>query len=399
MTAAAPRARAAVVVVFAVSGLLLATWISRIPALRDAFTLSNQQIGWVLLAVSGGAVLALPLSGTVVARIGARRTVRLASATCGVGLAVAGLAAGEPVGSVPLLVVGLFLVGLGSGAWDVGMNVEGAQVERRLGRAIMPHFHGAFSVGTVLGAVLGAAANGSGVSTSVHLVGVAVIGTALTVAACGRFLPTGPGPGPVPTGAGRAGAGPRRHPMAAWREPRTLAVGVLVLVFAFAEGSANDWIALAFVDGYGVSNAVGVLGFAVFVTAMTVGRFLGPGLLDRFGRVLVLRACAAVAGAGVLLVALGGSVWVAAAGAVLWGLGASLGFPVGISAAADDGDHAAGRVGVVSSIGYTAFLAGPPLLGALADQLGVLRAVLVVLVVLMVAGPVAGVAREPADPA
>jgi fucose permease len=297
-----------------------------------------------------------------------------------------------------VLVVGLFLVGLGSGAWDVGMNVEGAQVERRLGRAIMPHFHGAFSVGTVLGAVLGAGANGSGVSTSVHLVGVAVIGTVLTVAACGRFLPTGPvEAGRV--GAGSAGAGSRRHPMAAWREPRTLAVGVLVLVFAFAEGSANDWIALAFVDGYGVSNAAGVLGFAVFVTAMTVGRFLGPGLLDQFGRVLVLRACAAVAGAGVLLVALGGSVWVAAAGAVLWGLGASLGFPVGISAAADDGDHAAGRVGVVSSIGYTAFLAGPPLLGALADQLGVLRAVLVVLVVLMVAGPVAGAAREPADPA
>jgi cyanate permease len=268
------------------------------------------------------------------------------------------------------------------------MNVEGAQVERRTGRAIMPHFHGAFSIGTVVGALLGAAANNGGVPTSAHLAVVAVLGGGSTHGACRRFLPV------EPTPAG-GGAPLRRHPLVAWREPRTLAIGVLVLTFAFVEGSANDWIALAFVDGYRVSNATGVLGFAVFVTAMTAGRFLGPGLLQRFGRMIVLRGCAAAAVMGVLLVGTGGSVWVAAAGAVLWGLGASLGFPVGISAAADDGDHAPGRVGVVSSIGYTAFLAGPPLLGTLADRFGVLRAILVVLVVLAIAVPLAGAAREP----
>jgi fucose permease len=380
------RAHAAVLVVFAVNGLLLATYVSRIPALRDTFALSNQQIGWVLLALSGGAVLALPLSGTVVARVGARRAVRAASATCCAGLALAGLAAG-PAESLATLVVGLFLVGLGSGAWDVGMNVEGAQVERRLGRAVMPHLHGAFSVGTVLGALLGAAANSWHVPTSAHLWLTALLGAGLTQAACRCFLPSAPTPveGAATTG---------HHPLTAWREPRTLAIGVMVLTFAFVEGSANDWIALAFVDGYRVSNAVGVLGFAVFVTAMTAGRFLGPGLLQRLGRTVVLRGCAAAAGAGVLLVGVGGSVWAAGAGAVLWGLGASLGFPVGISAAADDGDRAPGRVGVVSSIGYTAFLAGPPLLGALADRLGVLRAILVVLIAALVAAPLAGAARE-----
>jgi len=101
-------------------------------------------------------------------------------------------------------------------------------------------------------------------------------------------------------------------------------------------------------------------------------------MLERYGRVVVLRATAGFAVAGLLLVLLGGSTPVALVGALLWGVGASLGFPVGMSAAADEPEHAAARVSVVASIGYTAFLAGPPLLGFLGDQVGILHALLVV---------------------
>ena len=379
--AAVARARAAVLAVFALNGLIMASWISRVPAARDRLDLASSQVGLVLLAMSGGAVLALPLAGAVIHRIGTARTVQYAAVVCATGLVLFGLAPG-----VPVLALGLLLMGIGSGSWDVAMNVQGAEVERRLGRAVMPHFHAAFSLGTVAGALIGAATNGLGLGTATHVLPIAVFALAITWVACGSFLSA------VHEDADAEPA-PRRSALAAWREPRTLLVGVLVLTFAFTEGSANDWLALSLVDGYDVSNSQGVLGFAVFVAAMTVGRVLGVRLLDRFGRVVVLRLTAGLAVAGLLLVIVGGSVPAAMAGAVLWGLGASLGFPVGMSAAADDPAHAAARVSVVASIGYTAFLAGPPLIGFLADHVGVRDALWVVLAVLAVAVMVASAAR------
>lgn len=361
------RARLAVLLVFALNGLVMATWMSRVPALRDAFDLTSSQLGLVLLAMTCGAVLALPLAGPLVARLGARRMVRVGSVVSFLGLLTV---ASAP--SVPVLVVGLVAVSAGSATWDVAMNIEGTQVEQLLARSVMATLHAAFSVGTVLGALLGAAATALGLSLTWHLSAVAVIALVLAQVACGSFLPH------QPSAAGGGGQGVR----AAWREPRTLAVGLLVLVFAFAEGTANDWLALALVDGYRVSNAIGVLGFAVFVTAMTVGRLVGSVLLDRFGRVPVLRVSAATAAAGVLSVVLGGSAPVALIGAVLWGCGAALGFPVGISAAGEEPARAAGRVSVVSSIGYTAFLGGPPLIGFLAHRFGPLPALWSVLVLL-----------------
>jgi len=166
---------------------------------------------------------------------------------------------------------------------------------------------------------------------------------------------------------------------------------------AFVEGSANDWLAVGLGDGYGTSHDVGVAGFAVFVAAMTVGRLLGPVLLDRFGRVAALRGCAGLAVAGVLLFVLAPSVPLAVVGAAAWGVGASLGFPLGMSAAADEEVNAAARVSVVSSVGYAAFLAGPPLLGQLGDHVGVLSALLAAAVAAAVALVLSGVAREHAD--
>ena len=182
----------------------------------------------------------------------------------------------------------------------------------------------------------------------------------------------------------------------AWREPRTLAIGLMVLAFALTEGAANDWLALALIDGYDAPRWLGVAGFATFVVAMTTGRVLGTFVLDRYGRVLVLRTTALLALAGLLLLVLGQHPVLVGIGVVLWGLGASLGFPVGMSAGADDPARAAARVSVVSTIGYAAFLAGPPVLGFVADQVGTLESLLVVAVLLVPTTLLVSVAKEPA---
>jgi MFS family permease len=179
-------------------------------------------------------------------------------------------------------------------------------------------------------------------------------------------------------------------------DPRTILIGLVVLGAAFTEGSANDWIAIAAVDGHGVDKSLGALVLGLFVTAMTAGRLGGVVLIDRFGRVPVLRASFVLAAIGLLLFIFVPVVWVAFAGAVLWGLGAALGFPMGMSAAADDPATAATRVSAVAGIGYFAFLVGPPVIGFAGDHIGVLRALLIVLVLVLASLVVSGAVREPA---
>jgi predicted MFS family arabinose efflux permease len=387
-TAATERARVAVALVFVFNGLVFASWVSRLPAVRDALALSPGQLGLLLLCLSAGSVVGLPTSGPLVARLGPARTVLAGASVVGAGLLLASFGVGT--GGVALAGAGLALTGFGVGTWDVAMNVEAADVERRLGRTLMPRFHAGFSLGTVAGALLGAAAAALRVPVALQLAATAVVAVAAVAVLVRAFLP-------VEAPHADAPAGLRLS--AAWREPRTVLVGVLVLCFAFTEGTANDWLALALVDGHGASEAVGALGFAAFVTAMTASRTVGGGLLSRYGRPAVLRATAALAVAGLLLVVLGSSLWLVVVGALLWGAGAALGFPVGMSAAADDPHGAAVRVSVVSSVGYTAFLAGPPLVGLLAEpeRLGVLSSLLVVLVALVVGACVAGRTAPPAQ--
>ena len=363
------RSRIAVAVTFAANGLAFASFIARTPAIREALGLSTGGLGLLLLCLSGGAVAGLPLSGPIVHRLGAGRAVLAGTASNMFGLVL--LLVGLVTGAVLPAGIGLVFVGLGSGVWDVAMNIEGADVERRLGRSLMPKLHAGFSLGTVTGAGIGAACAAAGVPLAAQLVVVVLVLPVVVAMAVRRFLPVHETT-PEQKAAG-AGA------LAAWREPRTLMVGLLVLAFAFTEGSANDWIAVAMVDGYGAGETVGAIAFGFFVTAMTIGRLAGGSLLERFGRVPVLRATAVIALAGLLLVLFGGSAPVALGGALLWGVGASLGFPVGMSAAADDPARAAARVSVVSSIGYTAFLAGPPLIGQLGERIGTLHSLLVVL--------------------
>ncbi|QDB80274.1 MFS transporter [Georgenia wutianyii] len=392
MTAAAVagrRAAVAVVVVFALNGFLFANWVSRLPAVRDALGLTPGQMGLLLLVGSVGSLLALPAAGAVAQRWGTAPTVRGSSLVAAGGFVVVIL--GLLAGSVPVLALGLLVAQVGIAGWDVAMNVEGGVVEHAISREIMPRFHAGFSIGTVAGAGVGAVAALLRVPVTVHLAVVAVVVVLGVLVATRGFLPHVPAPTRGSRRRGLAAA------LAGWREPRTVLVGVMVLAFALTEGAANDWVALAVVDGFETSDAVGAVGFGVFVVAMTLMRLAGERLLARFGRVTVLRATTLVALAGLLLFALSPWLWLAFAGAFLWGLGAALGFPAGMSAAGDEPLHAAMRVSVVASIGYLAFLCGPPLLGLLAEHVGYRYALLAIAGPLLLGFVVSGAARPLAD--
>ncbi|MDN4162773.1 MFS transporter [Nocardioides abyssi] len=380
------RTRNAVGLTFGLNGFLFATLVARLPDIRGHLDLDNGALGLLLLAISCGSILALPATGRLIGRFGASAVVRAGVVSCAVGLSTAGVAAGA-LESVAATAVAFFVYGIGIGVWDVAMNVEGAEVERLLGRTVMPRFHAGWSLGSIAGAGLGIPLTALSLPMPVHLGAACVVALAVVWWAAATFLP-----------AAEPAIEHAVRPRSAWTEPRLLAIGLMVLAFAVAEGSANDWLALALIDGYGAEHWVGVAGFSLFVTAMTGGRLLGPLVLDRFGRAPVLWASCAAAGAGILLTVLGGHPVLVALGILVWGLGSALGFPVGMSAAADDPARAAARVSVVSTVGYGAFLAGPPLLGLLGDHVGTLDALLVV-AALMVPAAVAVLAARPRVPA
>ncbi|MCU1531607.1 MAG: transporter [Arthrobacter sp.] len=409
--------RNAVVVAYAMSGVAFASWVSRLPAIRDGLDLTPGTIGLLLLCMTAGSFISVSASGLIVLRFGSKRTIRIGSILVGCGLVLAGF--GTSVLVSPLAVAaGLAVIGLGTASWNTASNVEGAAVERAVRRHIMPRLHGAFSLGTVAGAGMGAWAAGAGTPVFWHLaaVGILVAGSVATAAswfradttpveAAKNFKPArpdtfeDPSTGPLPiisqaTGRPEEPLDNKRQIAQAWRDRRTLLLGVLVLGLALAEGAAGDWVALALADGHDQSDAAGAAGYGLFVTFMTVGRFAGTFVLDRFGRVPVMRWCAAMAVLGLGLFVFAPVPWMAYVALAIWGLGASLGFPVGMSAAADDPVKAAARVSVVSTIGYGAFLCGPPLLGLLAEHVGILHSLLAVMVMLVVSFLLSPVARK-----
>jgi MFS family permease len=376
-------------VAFIGAGVALASWAARIPQIRDGLRLTPSQLGLVLLAIAAGSIVSLVLAGQIVTHFGSRRTVTAMAALLGVSLTAT--AVGYRYGVAPV-VVSLAFFGFANGAWDVAMNVQGTIVERRLGRAIMPRFHAGFSVGTVGGALVSAGIVALHVPVTVHLIVSALVVAAVVILSVRSFVPDDSA-NAAPVREGAATDSGLRRALAAWSEPRTILIGIFVLAFAFTEGAGIDWINVAVIDDYGAPATVGTLAFAAFLAAMTAGRWFGPALLDKYGRVPVVRVLAAISLVGLGLFVVGPNMPMAFLGALFWGLGASLGFPVGMSAAADDPAKAAARVSVVASIGYCAFLGGPPLIGFLGDQFTVRKALLAVAVLLVVAISVAGAIR------
>ncbi|MEW9513551.1 MFS transporter [Streptomyces bacillaris] len=388
------RWRAALFLFMLATGVSMASWVARTPAVRDALDVSTGAMGLVLFGLSVGSMAGVLVSGGLVRRHGGRTVIAFGAGLLVAGLLViAGGAALEVSGGV---FGGLALFGAGLGLAEVAFNIEGAAVERTVGRPVLPVLHGCFSLGTVVGALLGMGLTAIRFPVGWHLAAVAV-----AVAAAGiwtvRAIPPGTGREDAEPRAGeRAGAGGWRAQVEVWRDRRLVLIGLIVLAMAFAEGSANDWLPLLMVDGHGTSATAGSLTFMLFAVAMTTGRFAGGPLLVRYGPAAVVRASAVVAAVGVALVVFSSSALLAGAAVVLWGLGASLGFPVTVSAAGEgEGERdASARVAAVSTAGYAAFLVGPPSLGFLADHVGLRAAMIVVLVLLGGAALITGALRR-----
>lgn len=381
--------RNAVFVTFALNGFGMSAWVARIPSVRDHLDITVAQVGILIFGVSAGSVIGLILASHIVHWLGGRQSIRLALIVAGAALAGAGFGT-TALSSFGVVLGALVLYGFCSSICDVAMNVEGAAVERTTGRTIMPLFHASWSLGTVLGAGIGSAAAFAGIEPVWHLGAIGlllIVATPIVV----RFIPDAEH---LKQDGSPAAPLTFRDRMAIWLEPRTLLIGLIVLGMAFTEGSANDWLALAMVDDRGVDNGQGALLFGVFTVSMTIGRIVGGPLIDRFGRVVALRASGAAAAVGLAVVILVPSIPIAVAGIVLWGIGASLGFPMGMSAAGDDPTRAAARVSAVATIGYVAFLVGPPLIGFVGDRVGVLNALWIVMALILLAVFAAPAARE-----
>jgi predicted MFS family arabinose efflux permease len=413
------RAALATALVFAVNGFLLASWVARLPATRDRLGASAAELGLVLLCPGFGSLLAMPFSGRWCRRFGSRLVV--AATTVAASAMLAALAVAP---NLVALGVTLFVWGSFYGSWDVAMNVHGSAVEQRAGREWMPRYHACWSVGGIAGAGIGALAAYAGAPLALHLALVAVACTVLVLVALRSFIedrtevtqpapasgslgvphPPDPASGPPegetspgPEGAPAAVHSPRRdRGRSRHRDQgpgrgrgraggrvltgRLLVVGVVTLCATTLEGAAADWLALFLTDERGATASLAAFGYAVFAVAMAAGRFSGTAVAERLGRDGAVRAGGLVSFAGVLLTVLGPGLAAAYAGAALWALGVCLVFPAAVSAGGEAPDRPADAIAAVTTIGYGGFLLGPPLIGLLADRVGLGRALLVLLV-------------------
>lgn len=371
---------------FFIPGLLMASWATRTPAIRDTLSVSTAGMGVVLFGLSVGSMSGVLSSGWLVKRFGTRSVIRTAMSFSVVGMVILSVALW--FASPLLFACGLAVFGASLGSAEVAINVEGAAVEQALDKTVLPMMHGFYSLGTLAGAGVGMGLTALGVSANLHIL-LAALATIMPIIISITAIPDGTGKG----SGEENGHGAKGVPF--YRDGQLMLIGVVVLAMAFAEGSANDWLPLLMVDGHGFSPTSGSLIYTGFTLGMTVGRFTGGWFIDRYSRVAVVRASALMGALGIALIIFVDSAWVAGVSVILWGLGASLGFPLTISAASDTGPDAPTRVSVVATTGYLAFLVGPPLLGFLGEHYGLRSAMMVVLGLVIVAALVARAVAKP----
>jgi MFS family permease len=347
------RARWAVTVYFVITGATMATWTSRIPAIKQQLGLDDADLGVALLVLGAGAVLAMQVVGHLSDRFGSAIVMAPGGVLLSMSLVIPGFA-----GSFPVLLIGMLLIGGWHGMVDVSMNAHGVWVEHRYRRPIMNSFHAMFSVGGLLGSGLGALA-ASVLSVGRHFLVVGVVLAILSVAARPLLLPPEP----------------RER---STREPARLGMpwpivflGVLGFSCAIGEGSMADWSAVYLRDALHTSMAFAPIGFAAFSTAMVLCRFLGDRLAARFGPVSLVRGCGAVAGTGLSGALLLHHPAAAIIGFGLFGVGLSCIIPQVFSAAGKrDSRRSARDLAQVSTLTYGGMLAGPVVIGFTARELG-----------------------------
>ena len=355
------RGRVAVVATFAFNGVVVGTWTSRVPAVAAHVHADPGSLGLVLLGGSIGLIVAAPLVSRLCLWFGTRTMVPPCVLLCSVAVTLIGLAP-----TVPWLGVAMFGLGMSIGALDVSMNIAAVAVVRELDRPLMPTFHGAYSFGALGGGVLAGALVAAGWSPLRHFVVVAGLGVVVAVAVTRDM----PGVRPAPAGDRPKQRAARTLPPI--RRPVLWLMAGIMLCSAVAEGASGDWSALFLVRERAVTQSAATVGFACFNVAMAVARLLGERWERRWGPYRLLGGGAAVAAVGMFAVVLAPWVPVSYVGFALVGMGLAFSFPVTIGLAGAAGRRADGsggerEIGFVTTIAYSGFLAGPPVIGAIAQ--------------------------------
>ncbi|QCH25693.1 Inner membrane protein YbjJ [Mycobacteroides salmoniphilum] len=377
------RMRIAVIGVFASFGLVVATWAVHLPTMKQATGMSSTVLGFVVLGLGVGALLGMQLSGVLVDRFGSGP------------IAVAGGAAMALGVNIPLAAHAVWVAGLGAvlcgvavGVTDVAMNAAAVDVERFHGRPIMASFHGVFSVGNVVGAGIGSAAFALHIKVWETVLGVTVLCLALLACSATVLLRDKLRAGEVEAPDTVPYTLP---PPMTCRRGQVLTLGLLAFLLMLSEGSATDWSSLHAQEHLGASHSQGAFAFGVFMLAMTVGRFTVDKLVERVGRVPVLRWGCALAAVGLLIVIASPVLPLTLAGWAAVGLGLAGGVPQVFTVAGNIDEQHEGRVlSRVVGTGYVAVLGGPALIGWVADALSLNTALVLPIFAVLVCGCAAG---------
>ena len=396
-----PSARAhsalrATFVVYAGLGFATSAWLSRLPDVRDHLGLTPGTIGMMLLIASLGSLLTLPTSGPIVMKIGARWAGRIGVFIWALG--IVGAATGTLANSLVLFTGSLVFMSAGAGLWGSSMNIEAGLVQAAVRRLVVPVIQAMYAVGMLGGALVGALAARAGLPVAAHLFGLATLELVVCGIAVGFYLSQDevaalePARESLAGEGGEASAGNAKKGLTrlAWRERRTVLIALMVMSGGLLEGASNDWLNLSMVDGYGFTTSTASAIFAFFLLMMTIMRFGSPRLERRFGASHLLRLTMGCAIVGLMLVAFAPRHILAVIGVALWGIGASLVFPLGISALSIDPVMTPARVSVLSTVNYGSALIGPPILGLIADHVGYHRALIFVVLPVCLAIVLAG---------
>jgi predicted MFS family arabinose efflux permease len=334
---------------FFVSGAMFATWGVHVPSVKAHYGLGERALAMAMLAAGVGALLALTQAGRVVGRHGPR-AVSLLTGLVGAA-AIAALLAFDVYAA--LLAV-MLVYGTASSLFDVSINAEASEIERLAGRPLMSGFHGMFSLGGMVGAAVGAALPAGGVSAQQHLAGAALVSVAIVVAGWTAML--------------RMDGPPASGPALSLPRGALLLIGVLAAIGLIAEGAMYDWSVLFMKQERASDAGTAALAYASFSGAMAAGRFGGDWVRARLAAVPLVRCSGALAAIGMTLALLVPHPMVALLGFALVGLGLANVVPVLFSAAAQvPGVTPAHGIAAVSSLGYLGMMAGPPLIGMVAE--------------------------------
>ena len=366
---------------FAMLGLTNASLLARLPEVRESVNTTTAGIGFILLGFAIGSLAGLAAAGRFVERVGAQPVIIIGFV--GSALAVLGQAAAIAFGSSVGLFIGFVALGIVGSATDVAINVSGSALEQSMGKTILPMLHAGFSVGTLVGVGIGTLGTILNFSLVIQIA-VLAVGTSGVAVVAARTIPR-------TVESAESGAKADASPSPLWKNPLVLALGAGIFAITLAEGASNDWLVLSLVDDYGESRTNGAIAYGVLMVAMIATRIAGGRIADRIGRARTLQVFAVVGAVGITAVILGGAFPVALIGSALWGAGVALGFPLFLSAAGE-GENPARRVSFVASSGYLAFLVGPPVLGLVAQSIGLLTMFWIVAVCALAAAVFAGVA-------